>query len=186
MDLAQPVACYRYDGKAKVEILLGDSRSPVYFQNGVVHWHDRCKGLAASTFPRAHGSDGGVPFKYAQENHLAALEGFSRAFLNRNVDEPPKFLMIVEMDLDIFDNCIQEGSIAINANMQTVSFMHDVTMENYQSLTFEFMEAEAMIPAFDEMTDRLREKREYLLGEEQVSLGWQERNDPASKKARLE
>ena len=186
MDLAQPVACYRYDGKAKVEILLGDSRSPVYFQNGVVHWHDRCNRLVASTFPRAHGSGGGVPFKYALENHHAALDGYSRAFLNHKVDEQPTVLMIVEMDLDKFDNCIQEGSIAIHANMQTVSFMHDVTMENYPSLTFEFVEAEAMIPAFDEMTDRLREKREYLLGEEQVSLGWQERNDPASKKPRFE
>ena len=113
MDLAQPVARYRYDGKAKVEMFLSEKQWDVYFRNGVVYWYDpadisgyRCNGLVASTFPRAHGSNGGVPFKYAQKSHLAALEGYSRAFLNENVDEPPKFLMIVEMDLDIFDNCI--------------------------------------------------------------------------------
>ena len=83
--------------------------------------------------------------------------------MNRKVDESPKFLMIVEMDLDIFDNCIQEGSIAIHANMQTVSFMCDVNTEKYPSLTFRFKgNDEALIPAFEEMTARLRGKKRRL------------------------
>ena len=103
MSLATPVALARYrfedERLPKFEMFLGESQIS-----------DAYNGLVPSTFPRAHGKDGGVPFKYSEENHPVALEGYCRAGLKGTVTEPPKCLLIAQMDLDIFDECIEKGT----------------------------------------------------------------------------
>ena len=171
MSVATLVARARYrfkdEGLAKFEMCLGESQIKAYYQHGVVQWYDpediqryRCNGLVPSTFPRAHGKDGGVPFKYSEENHLCALEGYCRAGLKGAVTEPPKCLLIAQMDLDTFDECIEKGSIVVHAGMKTISFMLEVNEGNYPTFESTLMGSELMVPAFQDMTAQLRQKKE--------------------------
>ena len=171
MNMAELKPRYRFDDTANFEMFLSDKQWDAYFCNGVVEWYDpedvtgyRCKGLVASTFPRAHGGAGSVPFKYTEQNHVPALDGYCRAFLSGAVTGPPKYLLIAKMDLDEFHNCIEQGSIIVRANMYTLQFMLDVTQESYPSLEMETMVGEAMVEAFYEMTDLLRETRSKKRG----------------------
>ena len=154
MSLATLVARARYRFKderlAKFEMFLGESQIKAYYQHGLV----------PSTFPPAHGKDGGVPFKYSEDNHLVALEGYCRAGLKGTVTEPPKCLLIAQMDLDSFDDCIEKGSIVVHAGMKTISFMLEVNEGNYPTFESTLMGSELMVPAFQDMTAYLRQRKE--------------------------
>ena len=154
-------------GKAEVEMFLGEKQMRVYFGDAPVTWYTsqntagyRCQALDPTTFPKAFGKPGGVPFKYKHENHEPALEGYVRAYLTNRVDEAPKFLTCVSLDLQIFDECIQAGTIVIHAHMKTAMFMRDVTPENYPSSEMCFKGNDVAIEsAFNDMLAHFQEQR---------------------------
>ena len=82
------------------------------------------------------------------------------AYLKNSVDEAPKFLTCVSLDLQIFDECIQAGTIVIHAHMKTAMFMRDVTPENYPSLDMCFKGNDVAIEsAFNDMLAHFQEQR---------------------------
>ena len=139
----------------------------VYFGDAPVTWYTsqntagyRCQALDPTTFPKAFGQSGGVPFKYKDEHHQPAMEGFVRAYLTNSVDEAPKYFICASMDLKIFDDCIQAGTIDIHAHMKTAMFMRDVNPENYPTLEMQVKGNDVAVEsAFNDTLAHFQEQR---------------------------
>ena len=67
------------------------------------------------------------------------MEGFVRAHMVKSVSEMPRYLLQMWMDLEEFDNCIQDGTIEIYPSMYTVVLMQDAVPENYATIQYQVM-----------------------------------------------
>ena len=118
------------------------------------------KVIEARTFAPSHNSRGGVPFKYAEVNHTAALEGYVRAYIREEVTGPPAYLIKLTMDQNTFHRCVERGTIVIQAHMYSVMFVCDITDENYGTLQFEVKANDKVLKQeFYDMFERIKAQK---------------------------